>query len=355
MFSNFKTTFNYYVNLLIISFNAIFNFIVSNRNYGKTWSFKIRAWRRAFKKGKKTIWVRRFRKEVKEASQTFYESADLRAKLKDFEPYDSSTKKGNFRQLGHTFYIKRNGQWTWFLKIVCCSDSNSMRSADDVNCDTMVYDEFTTTPERYRRYRGNEVTDFIDAFWSAKRKHKVYAFFLGNKESVSNPFYDYFGIQPLPESYEGIRTFKHGSIAIQQINNISEIQNEYDVKVRDLFEGTSYGAYIYSSETKNKQKIKIGIAPKDNYNYCQLIFNGKKIRILSSGNLYYIDDKLNNGEHIFVYPMCTNKYTHEHTLVRAYKKNFIALINAIADNRVRYSSHAVYENVGDFYKWLSIY
>lgn len=355
MFSNFKTIFEFYCNLLILSFNAIFNFIVSNRNYGKTWAFKIRTWRRAFKRGKKTIWVRRFRKEVKEASQTFYSSADLRAKLKDFAPYSKDNKDGNFRQLGHTFYIKRNGEWTWFLKIVCCSDSNAMRSADDVSCDTMVYDEFTTTPNKYKLYRGNEVTDFIDAFWSAKRKHKVYAFFLGNKESVSNPFFDYFGIQPLPESYEGIRTFRHGSIAIQQINNVNSLETEYDKKVFDLFEGTTYGNYIYSSETKNKPKIKLGVAPKDNYTYFQSVFNGKNIRILSSGNIYYIDDKINNSQHVYSYPSITNKYTHEHTLIRAYKRNFTSLINAIADNRVRYSNHAIYESIGDFYKWLSIY
>lgn len=354
-FANFKLTFKYFCNLIILSFNAIFNFIISNRNYGKTWAFKIRAWARAFKRGKKTLWIRRFKKEVRSASESFYESKDLCAKLKGFERYNPETKKGNFKQIGHTFYIKRNGKWTWFLKIVCCSDSNAMRSADDVDCDTMVYDEFTTTPERYKRYRGNEVEHFIDAFYSAKRNHIVKCFFLGNKESVSNPFFDYFGIKPLPESFEGIRKYRHGSIVVQQINNLPENKTEYDNKLNYLFDGTSYGNYIYSSETKNKPKIKLGVAPKDNYTYFQSVFNGKNIRILSSGNIYYIDDKINNSQHVYSYPSITNKYTHEHTLIRAYKRNFTSLINAIADNRVRYSNHAIYESIGDFYKWLSIY
>ena len=349
-----KETIKYYINLFILTFNAIFHFIVSNRNYGKTWSFKIRAWRRAYKRGKKTLWVRRFRKEQRSASATFYSSADLQKQLKGFEEYNPGTKKGNFKQLGHTLYIKRNGKWDWFIKIVCLSDSNAMRSADDVNCDTIVFDEFTTTPERYKRYRGNEVTDFIDAFFSAKREHKIQAFFLGNKESVTNPYFDYFGITPLPDSFEGIRRYRKGSIIVHQINNVASKEGDYNNKVYELFKGTSYGAYIYENETKNKQKVKLGKAPKDNYLYCQIVFNHKPLRILSSGNMYYIDDKLDNTQNIFSLPL-TNNYTREHTLIRAYKKNFTALVNAIADNHVRYNSYATHEACTDFFKRLSIY
>ena len=48
--------------LRVLSYNAIITAILSNRNYGKTWTFKRRAFRRALKHGKKTIWLRLFKK-----------------------------------------------------------------------------------------------------------------------------------------------------------------------------------------------------------------------------------------------------------------------------------------------------
>ena len=67
----------YYNGLKMLSHNAIFNFVNTNRNFGKTWTFKYRAVKRALKKGKKTIWIRRFKKEAKECIKTFFKSNDL--------------------------------------------------------------------------------------------------------------------------------------------------------------------------------------------------------------------------------------------------------------------------------------
>ena len=64
--ANTKTYYSDKDGLHALSYNGIITEIISNRNYGKTWTFKKRAFRRALKKGKKTIWLRVFKKEVKE-------------------------------------------------------------------------------------------------------------------------------------------------------------------------------------------------------------------------------------------------------------------------------------------------
>ena len=151
----------YYNGLKILSHNAIFNFVNTNRNFGKTWTFKYRAVKRALKKGKKTIWVRRFKKEVKECIKTMFKSKDLQ-KFCNLIPYDKEKKTGNFKQEGNTFYILRKNKWIDFLKIYALSDSNAIRSTDDIDVDTIVFDEYTTTPAKYALYRGNEAEDFID-------------------------------------------------------------------------------------------------------------------------------------------------------------------------------------------------
>ena len=65
----------------VTSRDAIFTFINTNRNFGKTWLFKKRAFKRALKRGRKTIWVRRFKKEVKEDAPAA--EADAAAEKKD--------------------------------------------------------------------------------------------------------------------------------------------------------------------------------------------------------------------------------------------------------------------------------
>ena len=46
------------------------------------------------------------------------------------------------------------------------TDADAVRSADDVDVDTLIFDEFTKTPNKYKRYRGNMVNDFIDILFS---------------------------------------------------------------------------------------------------------------------------------------------------------------------------------------------
>ena len=75
----------YYNGLKMLSHNAIYNFVNTNRNFGKTWTFKYRAVKRALKKGKKTIWIRRFKKEAKECYKKLEEQFILNDEYVSFE------------------------------------------------------------------------------------------------------------------------------------------------------------------------------------------------------------------------------------------------------------------------------
>lgn len=342
----------YYNGFDITSRGAIFNFINSNRNFGKTWCFKKRAFKRALKRGKKTIWVRRFKKEVKEAAAKFFTSADLQ-KYCGIEWYDPETKQGNCKQIGNTFYVKRRGRWEWFLQIVALTDAGNMRGVDDVNLDTIVFDEYRTTPERYARYHGNEVTDFIDIFFSAKREHQIRCFFLGNKESTIDPYFTYFNIPPFPDTFEGIRTFKNGSICVQFINNKQNTQSaEYAQKVENLLRGTSYGSYIYESTTKTKKAVRIKKCPLGASYYVQLYIRGQYLRILLYDGCFYVCKGADNSKPIY----CDVEYNAPRHLLltKRLKRYFIALENALTDGRVYYANNAVYEQVLPFFKWLGI-
>ena len=341
-----------------LSYNGIITTILSNRNYGKTWTFKKRAFRRALKHGKKTLWLRLFKKEVKEAIATFYTSKDLQ-KYCGISIYDKDTNpQGNLKKIGGTFYYRKkiNGKWTrwhWFLKVFALSDAGAVRSADDVDVDTIVFDEFTKPTEKYKRYTGNITNDFIDILFSAKREHQIRCILIGNKESVNNPIFTYFGIKPLPTSYQGIRTYRNGSFVVQQINNMEETQSEYGQKMNDLLSGTAYGNYIYKSTYKNESGFKPRRTPPQANIYCQLVIEAQRLKISVFNGLFYVNMKVDTSKRIYC-DVLPHKYKNELLLVRKQKRFFTSFINALADNRVYYEDAQTYEAIQPFMTWLTI-
>ena len=341
-----------------LSYNGIITTILSNRNYGKTWTFKKRAFRRALKHGKKTLWLRLFKKEVKEAIATFYTSKDLQ-KYCGISIYDKDTNpQGNLKQIGGTFYYRKKikGKWTrwhWFLKVFALSDAGAVRSADDVDVDTIVFDEFTKPTEKYRRYIGNITNDFIDILFSAKREHQIRCILIGNKESVNNPIFTYFNVKPLPTTYQGIKTYRNGSFVVQQINNIEETQSDYGKKMNDLLSGTAYGNYIYKSAYKNEMGFKPRRTPPNANIYCQLVVENQHIKISVVNGFFYVNMKVDTSQRIYC-DVLPHKYKNEYLLVRKQKRFFTAFINALADNRVYYEDAQTYEAIQPFMAWLTI-
>lgn len=341
-----------------LSYNGIITCVLSNRNYGKTWTFKKRAFKRAFKRGKKTIWLRLFKKEVKEAIATFYTSKDLQ-KYCGINIYDKDTSpNGNMRRIGNTFYYRKKikGKWTrwhWFLKVFALSDVGAMRSADDVDVDTIIFDEFTKPVASYRRYMGNIANDFIDILFSNKREHEIRCILLGNKESINNPIFTYFNIKPMPASWQGIKTYREGSFVLQQINNKEETKSEYGHKLNALLNGTAYGNYIYNDEYKSANGLKPRKTPASAIIYCQLYIESQPLKISVNNGLFYINMRIDTTKRIYC-DVLPNKYANELLLVRKQKRFFNAFINALADNRVYYDNAVTQEAIQPFLQWLTI-
>lgn len=334
--------------------DPIFYFIDTVRDIGKTWALKRLIWRRAFKYGKKAIYVRRFEKEANKASKTFYQSRDIIQFCTGMEPYDPTTKKGNMKQEGSTFYIKRNGKWTWFLQIASLGQKAAFRSADDVDCDRIYYDEYTTTPERYKLYRGNECEDFIDLVVSISRQHPIKAVFTGNKESHSNPYYEYFGIPPLPSSFEGIRTYKNKSIAVYQRNSPLNIgvNERFSGQLKKALKDTQYGNYLYYGAYKRDTNKKFYSMPVNAQGFFQCEIKGYKLRFKAFQGYIYVDTKPDTSLAMFTdnlncrpFDFIFNKKEHK-PLLRDLEINLV-------NNRIRYNSGQAYEGAQALYKFLN--
>ena len=332
---------------------AIFYFVDSIRNVGKSWSIARRTWRRAYKKGKKTIIVRLFRKEAERAAEQMYDSADIKAYCTDLEPYDKKTKKGNFKKVGKTCFIKRNGCWQWFLKTVSLSEFKNMRSADDVNCDTIIFDEYTTTPQKYRQYHGNIAEDFLDLLVTIARQHYVRAIFCGNKEAIFNPFYAYLHLPPLKDDFEGIRYYKHNSIVRQQFNKPCGKPNRFKKQLNNALADTPYGEYLFNAKTRTQTTAKYYQAPKEARLYEQFYIQNTPLKVVCTPDLFYITCKPDLSLNCYtdrLYPELRRATIYSNDM----RIKYTQLIRAFTKNKVRYESGRAQEAAAALAKMLKI-
>lgn len=336
---------DYFNTIDIIRRGAVFNFVNSNRNYGKTWGFKIRALKRALKNGKKTIWVRRFEKEVKKACSNFF-PRDLLDMVSNASIWSKSNPKGNIKHNGRIWYVKYKGEWRWFLMIVKASDADAMRSADDIDVDTLIFDEYLCTPSAQHRYRGNVCSDIMDTFISLKRNHNVKCFFLGNKQKPINEFFGYLGIKN--NFREGIYLYKNGSVCVQTINNPPREVNNYDKKVNALLSGTPYGRYLHG-EILNAAKYKRGYAPRGAYLWAQIDIDGNAVRIRSDGTFFYVDTQIDKSKVVYCN---TDKYMHTRRLTQKTKPLFDGYKTLYSYGYIRYADDKSFAAIQPFDNWI---
>lgn len=333
---------------------GIFYFADTVRNIGKTWLLQKYAWRRAFKHDKKCVLIRRTKDEAMQACNDLYDTAKKIATCKGLKPYDKKTKKGNFKQNGRCFYIKRNGKWEWFLRVLYLSECKKFRGFGDERCDRIFYDEYVTTNKRRNYYIGNEVEDLIDLLITISRQHRLKVIFFGNKENVTNPYYSYFNIKPLPVNFEGIRTFRKGTIVIQQYNQLKYQDKEWEQSLKDLLEGTPYGEFMFHAQYKDQAKINYGNPPADAQGYAQFVWDTQQLKVTTKGAQFFVSTKADLSTLVLV-DRIYNDIRLQKQLSRKNDRNkFRAWQQAYLDNRIRYQNQYAYDTTKKIMKWFGM-
>lgn len=271
----------------IDSHNALFNFVVTNRNSGKTWALKLKAIGSFIKKGYVTIWLRRFTSDIKNRYlEHFYTNKMI-----------SINKKVDFAKLtrkGQVFYYNKKP----FLYVVSLSSQQKLKGFDIPNVKYIVYDEFTTTQQKYNHYRGNEAIDFLDLYMTFKRNNNVKCYFLGNKETFTNPYYTFFNIKPPPIHFEGIKKYKQNSILIYQDNKL--LTQNIDNLSNALLD-TPYYKYLFDGDMKTQQLVNFSKLPSGAILYLQFYYANNVYQIKVSNNNYYVVKALDKNNIIFTF------------------------------------------------------
>lgn len=206
----------------VFSYNAMLNFVVGARGCGKTYGTKKWAIKRFIKTGKKFIYLRRYKEEIKELDKFF-----------DTLRYDEELKIHEFNVKGRRFFI--DGQECGKADIL--STSQSKKGIEEPLTDTIIYDEFIIEKGMIH-YLPNEVDRLINYMHSVFRNRDgCRCICLANSIVWSNPYFTFYKFIPMKS---GFQVMQGGEVVLNVYDNEEFTQMQQETKFAKLIKGTVY-------------------------------------------------------------------------------------------------------------------
>lgn len=245
----------------LLSYNGLYNFVLSNRGGGKTYGAKKRQINNFLKKGTQFIYVRRYKTELKNKQQYFDDIA------KEYPNHKLEVK-------GNECFIDGK-KFGYFIAL---STSQQLKSVAFPNVTEIYFDEFIVD-KGHIRYMTNEVEVFLDLFETVARKRdNVRAFFLANNISLVNPYFVYFNC--IPRDNERFTVAKNGNVVVELFTDNEFIEEKQKTRFGQLIEGTNYANYsIHNKSLRDKDTFIQKFKPKNSSFLFSIKFRDKETAI----------------------------------------------------------------------------
>lgn len=276
----------------ILTYNALFNFIISFRGGGKTYGFKQYAIKQFIEKGNEFIYLRRYKTDIKKARDNFLMDLDL-----------SKYKNHSFEITNNTLKID-NKTAGYFIAL---SQSGNYKSVSFPRVTNICFDEFIILNGQMQHYLKDEVFQFNEFYSTVARvgtgHAEVKVFFLGNAVSLINPYFDAFNIQ-LPYKTQ-IKTFSNNNILVQIFNSPDLQQEQEKSRFGQIIKDTNSAYFNYAFKSEFKEN------------------NHKFIKSKSNTSIFYFCFKLNNK----IYGVWRDKVSPDIIISNDFDSNFPILFS----------------------------
>lgn len=225
-----------------LSYNCLFNFIISLRGGGKTYGtlkYCVDKYLKEKKQGRlwQFVYVRRQENELKKL--TISRGGRLFNDIRKEFP-------------GHILKAESNvlycdGEECGYA--IQLSNAFTQKSDPHPNVQMIIFDEFIAVKQS--SYLNDEVTKFLELYESIARPgtdHPVVrVFFLGNAVTQMNPYFDYFRLER-PYAGEFKRFGSTNDILVQDVD-VPELQEDkHRSRFGQLIQGTEYANYSIDNE-----------------------------------------------------------------------------------------------------------
>lgn len=323
----------------IMSYNALFNFILSPRGNGKSYGGKERVIKNFLKKGHQFMYVRRYKDELKDVDKFF---DDIKEKFSNVD----------FKIKGKIALI--NDEVAGYF--VSLSTSQKLKSVPYPNVTTILFDEFIVD-KGHLRYLTNEVEVFLDLFETVARKRdNVRAIFLANNVSRVNPYFTYF--KCIPKENERFTVAKDGEVVVEMFTDEQFIEEKYKTKFGKLIRNTSYGNYAINNKSlRDNDSFIQKFKPKNSQFLFSIKYKNKEIGFHISydeGLWYCSTDVIQTSKRRFT----ITKDDHDINLIMYNSLNSFPMFNDFVKyykmGYVRFKNIEVKQYVYDILQYMNI-
>lgn len=248
----------------ILSYNASLNFIVLKRGYGKSWTFKDLIISDFIKSGAKTVWVRRYKPELRKAITKF---------LPDIIDRYSQHK---IEIKGKAVHIDGKEAINFYT----LSEAQDLKSMSFEGYKYLIFDEFIIEGGA-KRYLPEECDVFCSLLSTVFRDRPIKAFLLGNKVKAVTPYNIYFNLP----NFEDVKYIKDRNTLVYAKDNDGVIEENYAKSDLDkVLKGTKYYDYSMLNNTLNDNSSFIEKRPKDLTTNLVLNINGIDVGLFFDTN-----------------------------------------------------------------------
>lgn len=213
-----------------LSYNCLFNFVIGSRGCGKTYGAKKRAIKLFLDKGYQFIYLRRYKDELDETAESYFNDIILNNEFPDvIIEYRSGCYFVNDKLAGYAMALTK---------------AKDYKSISYPLVYFIIFDEFLIEDNGYARYLKNEVKQFLNFYMSIDRYRGCIVFFLANSVSMINPYTLYFDLQ-LPY---GSNLTRKGDLLLELVQNEEYINERKNTRFGKLIAGTDFAEYAIENK-----------------------------------------------------------------------------------------------------------
>ena len=297
----------YYSRNDLLSYNALFNFVVGERGTGKTYQFKDWAISDFIKNKNQFVYVRRYKTEFKDIGNFF---DDI---MKKYPEHEFSVAHGKF-------YIDKEIAGFY----IPLSTSITKKSVAYPNVNKIGFDEYILEKSTLH-YLPNEVNAFLGLYETiARDRNNVRVMFMANSVTLINPYFLFFDLQV--SKTKRFWTFKNNDLVVE-LTDLEEFkQHKKQTRFAKLIDGTEFSKYSIDGEFTGDNYEFIQNKTPNSYYCFTLVYKGESLGVWcdSKLGLMFVSNKVD-----MTYPLKYAITTNDH------KPNMIVLSNKYSREKIK--------------------
>lgn len=331
-----------------------FNFVISEREAGKSTAMILDKLFKNFKDGNTSLVFRRLINDITDIY--INDIAEIINKFSEY-PIKFNFKKGSIKDGIVDVKAKYKGEERLFMRVVALSNPVSrIKSLFLKNIRCIVFDEFICNPKFNEKYLINESFKFKEIFNTFQREYpQLKCYFLGNPYSLYNP---YFVDLKVDTSKLKRGAIVSGANYVIQCYQICDELKQQILERNPLYQfDDSYKKYAFDGMAINDANIRLRRDLPNNYaiKYAFRI-NDKFLIVYRNNNWmdvneYYIkiEDSTSKRRKIYCFQF-DELVAHVVLLSVEERTMFGSLKRAIREQRVEYASEECYYLIEEIYK-----